>query len=151
VTTLALALIVVGLILTVVEAHTPTYGVLAVIGLGLAVTGVVLLTTSGVSTGVWVIGLAGLLVTAAVVFIAVYKVALAQRWRPKTGVEEMPGRTAVALEDLAPARAGWVRFDGARWRARATAAVRSGEEVEIESVAGLELRVRPTTRATRTT
>lgn len=61
--------------------------------------------------------------------------------KPAMGPETMRGRVAKALDDLAPR--GQVSLDGEIWEAEATAPVRRGEQVQVQAMEGLLLRVAP--------
>jgi len=58
-----------------------------------------------------------------------------------SGAEELKRSIAVALEDFD--REGAVRVHGERWRARAAAPVRRGDELRVIAVADLVLQVEP--------
>ena len=63
--------------------------------------------------------------------------------RPHTGPQSMVGQTAVVVRPLEPH--GTVRLAGELWRAEAVAGgpIAAGASIEVESVEGLVLRVRP--------
>lgn len=138
--------LVLGVLLIVIEAHVPTYGVLGVAGTLLAGTGAWLLFTSGglgleialpVTLGVGVVGLGAVAVTGR-------KVLRARREPVRSGVQSLVGSEAQVLSwDGAQ---GEVRLGGELWRARMefgyTDTPGAGEAVVVEGVRGLTLSVR---------
>ncbi|MBM4597467.1 serine protease [Rhodococcus hoagii] len=138
--------LVVGVLLIVIEAHVPTYGVLGVAGTLLAGTGAWLLFTSGglgleialpVTLGVGVVGLGAVAVTGR-------KVLSARREPVRTGAQSLVG--SEALVRSWDGYQGQVELGGELWRARMefgyTETPCSGESVVVEGVRGLTLSVR---------
>lgn len=138
--------LVVGVLLIVIEAHVPTYGVLGVAGTLLAGTGAWLLFTSGglgleialpVTLGVGVVGLGAVAVTGR-------KVLSARREPVRTGAQSLVG--SEALVRSWDGYQGQVELGGELWRARMefgyTETPCSGECVVVEGIRGLTLRVR---------
>jgi membrane-bound serine protease (ClpP class) len=134
------ALILLGVVLLVVDLHAPTHGVLTIGGLISLGFGLALLfqnEPAAYRVNDWLVLGIGSAIAAFWVF-ATGK-ALAARRRPvETGVQKMVGQTG---EVRAP---GLVFVDGALWQAHAAdeSELVPGEEVEIESVDGLQLTVR---------
>jgi membrane-bound serine protease (ClpP class) len=135
-----LALLLLGIALLVVDLHAPTHGVLTAGGLISLLFGLALLFQNqpGVyRVNLWLIlGLGG----AIAIFwaFATGKALAAQRQPVKTGMQTMIGQTA---EVRGP---GLVFVDGALWQAHAEddSELVPGEQVEVESVDGLQLTVR---------
>lgn len=132
--------LVVGVLLIVIEAHVPTYGVLGVAGTLLAGTGAWLLFTSGglgleialpVTLGVGVVGLGAVAVTGR-------KVLSARREPVRTGAQSLVG--SEALVRSWDGYQGQVELGGELWRARMefgyTETPCSGESVVVEGCVG---------------
>jgi membrane-bound serine protease (ClpP class) len=64
-----------------------------------------------------------------------------QRRKASVGIEALVGRRAVAVARLEPS--GQVRLDGELWQAHSTHPVERGQEVVVQEVDGLVLRVSP--------
>lgn len=87
-------------------------------------------------------GVARYVVIGAVALIETAEIALWLRWRrvaSTTGIEAMVGMTGVAITDCAPQ--GEIRVKGQIWKASSNEPVEAGENVRIEAVDGLRLRV----------
>ncbi|OQQ26245.1 serine protease [Prescottella equi] len=138
--------LVLGVLLIVIEAHVPTYGVLGVAGTLLAGTGAWLLFTSGglgleialpVTLGVGVVGLGAVAVTGR-------KVLSARREPVRTGAQSLVG--SEALVRSWDGHQGQVELGGELWSARMefgyTETPGTGESVVVEGVRGLTLSVR---------
>jgi membrane-bound ClpP family serine protease len=146
-TTLGIALLVVGATLLVAEAHLPTAGALGVLGtVALGAGGWIALTAAGVATGVAVaLVVAGVLIAAGFVGLVVTEVARTRRRRARTGADGLIGHLGtVRGRDR-------VFVDGALWRARLTwpgehAELHDGDHVVVERVKGLTLCVRKADR-----
>jgi membrane-bound ClpP family serine protease len=151
VTTLGLILLIVGALVAVVEAHTPTHGIAG--GLGVAVMAIgAVLAISGLGAGV-ILGLAGGLVLAgaggAYVGLTVKHAAGVRRRRVRGGAEGLLGQIGV-VRSWADA-GGSVSLQGGVWRATRSpgvdddppAELHSGDKVVVERLTGLTLSVRP--------
>lgn len=147
-TALTVALLLAGLALLVVEAHLPTYGVLAAIGVGALGAGIVLgLAESGAGVAVVLALVLPLLAVAvAVGWLASRKALAASRRRARCGAEELVGQVGVVRRPLDPL--GHVVVAGELWRARRSWAEEDepppaeGEPVVVDRVQGLTLSVR---------
>jgi membrane protein implicated in regulation of membrane protease activity len=64
-----------------------------------------------------------------------------QRWRAQVGAETLIGATGRVVVDCLPE--GQVVLKGERWKAVSEPPSRAGEQVVVEAVEGLRLRVRP--------
>lgn len=88
--------------------------------------------------------IAGATIVTTVFFLVLIALAIRTRLRPaSTGREAMAGKTAVVRSELKPGTPGRVLFEGALWNAVSDAPVGRGESVEILSISGLTLEVRP--------
>jgi membrane-bound ClpP family serine protease len=137
--TLAVVLILSGLLLAVLEVHAPS-GVLGSLGLLAAISGVGLLAFSGASSGWLWPGLTVLLLLAAGFAVIVVKVTNAQRSPHSVG--EIIGHRGLVREPLNPQ--GWILLDGAHWRARSSddSPLPIGTKVEVVNSKGPLLTVR---------
>ena len=147
-TALILALLVLGCVLLVAEAHLPTYGVLGGAGLAALVGAIVVAVEA--SGGGLVLALALALplgVAAAAGGVVVMRKALAvNRRRARGGAEGLLGHVGTVRRPLDPL--GHVLVDGELWRAQHSWAEEDepppheGERVVVEDVRGLTLTVR---------
>jgi membrane-bound ClpP family serine protease len=145
-----IALIIIGIVLAVAEAHVPG-GVLGVLGgMGLVAGGVLVIVAAGGGAIVAVPVAAGLAVAASGwVLLVTRKAASAQRRRVRSGAEGLCGSLGVVRGWHEPA--GQVFVGGALWRARrswgddddAVAPLHDGDPIVVERVDGLTLSVRP--------
>jgi membrane-bound serine protease (ClpP class) len=152
VTAAGIALLVVGIAFVIAEAHLPTHGILGAVGVGAMVVSGLLLFDTGTSTievsAPLVIGVG--LALGGLLALAVKKVVQARHNPTLTGWEEMIGAEGDVRVPLAPV--GQVFVGGALWRARladgaadddARLVADRGARVRVESVDGLTLYVRP--------
>lgn len=146
-TGLSVALMIVGALLLVAEAHVVSYGVLGVTGVLALVAGAVLaVSAAGGSVAValaFAVPVATVLV--ALMVFAGRKALVLRRRRPSGGSTGLIGRVGVVRR--APAPVGAVLVEGELWRARDSwadgePALREGEHVVVEQVHGLTLAVR---------
>ncbi len=152
-TSLGLALLVVGSMVAIAEAHHPTHGIAGGLGVAAVAVGVVLL-ISGLGAGLLVALLAGALLAASGAGAVVWSVReglSTRRRRVRTGAEGMIGQVGVvrSWDD----GSGRVALGGALWSARRSPGVEededgsreplhAGDRVVVERVAGLTLSVR---------
>jgi membrane-bound serine protease (ClpP class) len=134
------ALVVLGIALLVIDLHAPTHGVLTIAGLIALGFGLALLfqnQPAAYRVNEWLVLGIGSAIGAFWVF-ATGKALAARRLPVKTGPQTMVGQTA---EVRAP---GLVFVDGALWQAHAAddSELVPGEQVEVESIDGLQLTVR---------
>ena len=139
-----LALILLGVILMFSEFLVPSFGALGMGGIAAFVFGSVILIDTevpggGVSTPlIFSIALAGSLALLGIVWFAIRS-----RSRPiVSGVEEMAGKQAEALEDFEHEGPVWAH--GERWTARSKNPVTKGQRLRVTMVDGLVLHVEPT-------
>jgi membrane-bound ClpP family serine protease len=147
-TVLTLALLLLGLVLLVAEAHLPSFGMLGTAGVAALVSGIVLAVVGAGGSVALGLGL-GLPVAAgglALGFVATRKARAAGRLQARCGTEGMVGRLGVVRRPLDPQ--GHVLIDGALWRARRSWAEEDelppaeGDPVVVDHVQGLTLSVR---------
>ncbi|GAB3186904.1 NfeD family protein [Hydrogenophaga aquatica] len=138
----ALALILLGFALIAAELLTPAFGVLGVGGVVAFIAGGLLLFDRDVpGMGVPLPLIFGLAVTAGFAVFAGGGMALrARRARVVSGRDEMIG----ARGRITDVREGitWCQVHGERWRVRADEPLAVGQEVQVEGLDGLVLRVR---------
>lgn len=141
-----MALLVIGAVVAVGEAHYPTHGIAGGIGVVVMAVGAVL-AISGLGAGV----LLGLLVGGALaaggaglLALSIQKGTAARHRRVRTGAEGIVGHVGV-VRNWTDAR-GSVSLDGSLWHARRSAAeeeeLHAGDSVVVERLNGLTLSVR---------
>ena len=144
---LGIALIVVGALLFLAEAHLASGGVLGGGAIMAGVAGLALL-LAGLGTGLVVVLVVALCAGAAgcaVLLAGARRIIPALRVRPRTGAEALVGRVGVVRSATDPLVGVFV--DGALWRAQPdwieqTSALHEGDRVVVERVHGLTLCVR---------
>jgi membrane-bound ClpP family serine protease len=153
-TSLGLALLVIGAVVAVAEAHYPTHGIAGGTGVLVMALGAVLAIT-GLGAGVLVALLAGGAlgsVGAAGVVLSVQKGSAVRHRRVRTGAEGIIGHVGT-VRSWADA-SGSVSVDGAVWRARRSlgaedaleekvSELHAGDRIVVEHLNGLTLSVRP--------
>jgi membrane-bound ClpP family serine protease len=155
-TSLGLALLVLGAVVAVAEAHYPTHGIAGGTGVLVMALGAVLAIT-GLGAGVLLALLAGGALAAAGaggVMLSVRQGGAVRHRRVRTGAEGMIGHigTVRSWTDLS----GCVAVDGALWQARRSLGPRdenedgdevpelhTGDRIVVEHLNGLTLSVRP--------
>jgi membrane-bound ClpP family serine protease len=151
-TTLGIALLVVGALVAVTEAHYPSHGVAGGLGLFVMAVGAVLAVSSvgaGLLLGLLVgVGLAG--AGAGALLMAVRPALATKQRRVRTGAEGIIGHIGVVRNWTDST--GSVDLDGSVWRARRSASANEedealelhrGDAVVVERLTGLTLSVRP--------
>jgi membrane-bound serine protease (ClpP class) len=145
-TALGLALLVIGGVIVVLEAHIQSLGFLGVPGVAALAAGAVLAVT-GLGGGIALVvacAVALAAVGAAVVAISLHKGVAVRRRRIQTGSEGIIGHLGVVRRWVEPT--GTVLVDGALWRARLSLPdeepLQEGDHVVVERVNGLTLCVR---------
>jgi membrane-bound serine protease (ClpP class) len=152
-TSLGLALLVIGAVVAVAEAHYPTQGIAGGAGVLVMAVGAVL-AIAGLGAGLVVALLAGGALAAAGaggVVLSVRKVGAVRHRRVRTGAEGLIGHmgTVRSWTDTG----GSVAVDGALWRARRSLGaddldnqvqeLHAGDPIVVEHLNGLTLSVRP--------
>lgn len=139
-----LGLIVLGVVLLVAEAFTPSFGVLGVGGIAAFVFGSILLLDSdipGFAISPALIG--SVAATASIGLLALMFFLVGAHRRPViSGREGLVGGIAEALEDFSDGT-GMVLVEGERWSARCPRPVTKGEQLRILRLHGLLLEVEP--------
>jgi membrane-bound ClpP family serine protease len=143
VSTLGIALMLLGAALAAAEAHVPSHGALGG-GAAVAAAGGVGLVVAGVGFGLAAAIAAALvlgLMAAGYVLLVVRKALIASHKRVRSGAEGLIGRVGEVRS------AGQVFLDGALWRARAWSgedeeSLQRGDPIVVERVDGLTLTVR---------
>jgi membrane-bound ClpP family serine protease len=145
---LGAALVALGVVLFIVEAHVPTAGVLGAGAVAAIVAGAVVM-VAGAGAGAAVI--AGVALTAAAATMTLFllagrRILAARRARAHVGPEALVGHIGVVRS--AHGEVARVFVDGALWRARPlwfegeSERLREGDQVVVERVKGLTLGVR---------
>jgi len=146
VTIVGIILLLAGLALIIAEVHLPTGGVLGISGVvALVASGLLLYNTDSDQFGISapVVIVVGVLL-GGMIFFATQRVVAAHRRGVLTGWEEMIGAVGdvrVALDPI-----GQVFAEGALWRAERAEEgppIQPGYTVRVDSIEGLNLRVRP--------
>lgn len=133
------ALIIFGLVLMMVEAFTPTFGVAGFGGLVAFIFGAAILVDSDspeFQLSWWTIGATAILSAALLIFLIGYTWR-AMRRPVATGAEELEGADARVLEWANGE--GYVHVHGERWHARGPAALAPQSHVRVEKMDGLTL------------
>jgi membrane-bound serine protease (ClpP class) len=138
-----LALILLGVILMVSEFLVPSFGALGMGGIAAFVFGSVILIDSDVpGYGVSIPLITTIATAGALALMGLIWFAMKSRLRPVvSGVEEMTGELAEALEDFTQDGQVWIH--GERWRARSATAITKGQRLKVTLVDGLVLQVEP--------
>ena len=151
-TALGLALLVLGSVVAIAEAHYPTQGIAGGAGVLILAVGAVL-AISGAGAGLVVALLVGVLLAgagAAGVGLLVRNTAAVRRRRVGTGAEGIIGHIGVVRSWTD--HTGSVSVDGALWNARRShgaeeedeeVALHVGDPIVVERLSGLTLSVRP--------
>ena len=139
-----LALLVLGIVLLAAEAFTPTFGLLTLGGVVCMVLGSMLLFDSvdpimRVSKSAI---LAFSLTTSAITLFLLRSVIRAHRTRARGGQQGLVGETGEAKTSLKPGQKGKVFVHGELWNAVSDEAIQAGEEVIVEAVDGLTVKIR---------
>ncbi|MBI1391453.1 MAG: nodulation protein NfeD [Alphaproteobacteria bacterium] len=136
---LGVALIGLGVVLMVLEAYTPTFGVAGLVGLLTFAGGLFVVFPAGFEISVSVI--ATILVTVgALLGLVLFAVIGSRSHGPLIGAEAIRRREGVV--DHWDGKEGWVIVEGERWRARSDKPLQRGDRVRVLEVDGLVLVVR---------
>jgi membrane-bound serine protease (ClpP class) len=136
-------LILVALALFILEAHTPTHGVLAVGGVVAMVVGSLILVDSPFpGAGIRLSTSLSVALPLAIIMVFLLRLALlARRQKVVTGDEGMIDSVGTAQTDLEPQ--GDIFVHGEIWKARAGGKIPKGTRVRVRAVDGLTLVVEP--------
>ena len=132
-----------GIVFFVLEASVTSYGLLAIGGVISMLIGSVMLIKSDAEFFQisWVVILPVVTLASAFTLLVIGTGINAMRRRPATGREEMVGLVGIARTALAPD--GQLAVRGELWEAVSDQPVSAGDEVEVTSVDGLRLHVKP--------
>jgi membrane-bound serine protease (ClpP class) len=136
-----LLLVLLGIGLLAVDTHVPTHGVLTIFGLVSLSIGLVTLFPSGSGHTSIPLVVSITVVLGGAWSIIVSKAVKIRHKPPAVGPQELVGMHGVVRES------GMVLVHGELWKARAEAPLSSGQQVEVEGLEGLVLRVHPVGRA----
>lgn len=138
-----LALVILGVAMMIAEFFVPSFGALGMGGLAAFVIGSVVLMdveTPGFESSRALIG--GIAAFAGAAMLATMWLAMRARRRPVvTGMEQLVGDTAVAMNDFSGR--GEVRIYGEQWNAVSNVPVSRGQRLRVDRVEGLTLHVSP--------
>src|SRR5437016_5363952 len=145
-----LLLIALSLAFFILEAKTPSHGVLAFGGVVSMFLGAIFLirsplTAGGVSLGV---ALSATLPFGVLAVVLMKLVLRSRKWKTATGKEELIGCQGTVTAELKAGEEGMVRVHGELWRAESSQPVPEGKTVRISKVEGLKLYVEPVEVAT---
>ncbi|MEL7028799.1 MAG: NfeD family protein [Pseudomonadota bacterium] len=137
------ALMAVGAVLVVLEAFTPSFGLIGLAGLSLFLVGAYFLfpdTGTGFEVSLAVLGVLGA-IGAAFLGLILFAIARTHGQGPVIGAEAIRKREGVV--DAWDGNEGHVIVEGERWRARSREKLEPGQRVRVNEVDGLVLVVRP--------
>ncbi|PYT81218.1 MAG: serine protease [Acidobacteria bacterium] len=140
-----LLLIALSLAFFILEAKTPSHGVLAFGGVVSMFLGAIFLIRSPLTAGGVSLGVA----FAATVPFGIFAVVLmklvlrSRKWKTATGREELIGASGIATDGLKAGAEGMVRVHGELWRAVSSQPVAEGKFVRVIKIEGLKLYVEP--------
>ncbi len=144
-----IGLIILGIVLFILEALTPTFGPLTIGGITCLIFGSMML----IRVNVPFLKISrSLILTVAILLGGFFSFALtmalrAMRRRPVTGKEGLIGLVGECKQPIKPGKEGVVMVQGTLWRAIADESIKRGERVEvIETLPGLILKVKKTKR-----
>lgn len=142
-----------GLLLIGIEAITPTFGVVGLLGLLVFVTGAWMMASAGLLPGgdsLWSMVLVAAIALALGAFL-LWIVMRFLRFRhvtPRGGREEVTGAVACATREFSQHHDndyhGYVRVLGERWQARSETPVMEGEHRRVSAIHGLSLQLENT-------
>ncbi len=139
-----LALILLGLSFIVAEVFMPSFGILGVGGVVAFVVGsIILMDGSSPQVSLPLVG-GTAAVAAGFMLWTVSRVLSLRRRQVVSGIEQMTGATAVALDDFTEQKGiykGHVRLSGERWNAHSDQPVHKDQHVRVLRVKGLSLQV----------
>jgi membrane-bound serine protease (ClpP class) len=138
-----LALLLLGVGLMVAEAYQPSFGMLGIGGATAFVIGsIILMDTRAPGFGIHISVIITFAIASVLLFVVIIGMALKARRRPvASGLEELVGGTAIAIEDFTGE--GRVTIHSERWNARSDSPVNKGQQVRVTNVKGLVLTVEP--------
>ncbi|MGP8320707.1 MAG: NfeD family protein [Methanosarcinaceae archaeon] len=138
VNTAAVFLLLIGIVLLVLELQAPGFGVFGIAGMVCMIAGSILLvpmsfpnyyTPADFQKSLMISIAAPTVIIGIVMVFAIYKVMEVRHLKPVVG--EMIGDMAKTIDPLEPGTAGFVRYKGEYWKARADENIAEGEKIEI--------------------
>lgn len=140
---MGVALLLLAVAFFVMEANFASHGILGAGGAIAMALGAVLLVDSPIPEMRihWGVAVAVSLGFTAITVFLLSLVLRAHRSKVLTGTEALPGRHAVAVEDLAPE--GRIFLDGDYWNAISSSPVAKGDSVRVKHLSGLTVYVEP--------
>lgn len=136
---LPLALMVIGAILILIEAYSPTFGIAGIAGLTLFGVGMYFLFPESLRVSPVIIGTT--VATAGALLAVILMAFIGSRSHgPMIGGEAIRKREGVV--DDWEGNEGWVIIEGERWRARADKPLRPGDRIRVVEVDGLVVTVK---------
>ncbi len=134
-----LLLIILAIIFFIIEIKTPTYGILSIGGVISLVMGSIMLFDSGTGVSLELVIPSTLVIGGffAVVAGLAFK---AHRTKPHSGMDGLLGKTGVTQEPLDPE--GLIFIHGEYWQAAASEKIEANENVIVDKICGLTLKVR---------
>ncbi|GJL90845.1 NfeD family protein [Hyphococcus sp.] len=136
---LGLALIIVGALMILLEAYTPTLGLVGLAGLAVFGFGLFIVFPEGFRVSAAVIGTI-MAIAGAFLGLILFAVVGSRSHGPMIGSEAIRKREGVV--DDWDGKEGWVVIEGERWRARADKPLSRGDRVRVIEVDGLVLVVK---------
>ena len=138
---LALAFIIIGVLMVVLEAYTPTFGIVGLAGLAVFAAGLYFLFPDAFRISPTVIG--GTVVTAgAFLALALGAIVRSRAQKKMTGEEGLLKAEGVVDEWDEDADTGHVIVEGERWKARSSKPLSKGDKVKVIAIEGLILVVK---------
>ena len=136
---LGVALIIVGIIFMGLEAYTPTFGVIGLIGLACFAAGLYIVFPDGMRVSNNII-IGSVAIAGGFLALVLFAIAGSRGGGPMLGGEAVKKREGVV--DEWDGLSGHVIVEGERWRARSQTPLSPGDRIRVVDVDGLELVVR---------
>lgn len=142
---MGVALLLLAVAFFILEANFASHGILGAGGAVAMALGAMLLVDSPIPEMRirWGVAVAVSIGFTAITVFLLSLVLRAHRSKVLTGVESLPGRRGIAVEDLAPS--GRILLDGDYWNAISSAPVAKGDSVRVKRLSGLTVYVEPET------
>jgi len=138
-----MGLILLGVALMVAEAYEPSFGILGIGGIiSFAIGSIILMDTDVPGFGINISIIITFTLISALMFIFVVGMAIKARRRPVvSGMEQLIGSEAIALEDFN--RKGQVTIHSETWQAKTDTPLQKDQVVDVVGIKGLTLQVKP--------
>lgn len=142
---LGVLLIALGVLFFALEVITPTFGALAISGvISMLIGSIILVSPDSPYGDISLQVIIPVVVVSAAFFLTVaYFGFKAQKKKKLTGIEGMVGKKGIAETDITH-RGGKVFIEGELWNAYSDEEIKKGEEVIVDSIEGLRLKVKRT-------